>query len=78
MIWTYAQVGLKLLEIAQWFIERANKAELRNEGYQRAVAETNVKTLDAVGITAAAFGRVAGWTDEQIIDDLTKPPVPRA
>lgn len=77
-MWTYAQIALKLLVIAQWFIERADKRELEEKGYKRAVAETNAATLRVVGVTAEAFGEVAGWTDQQVIDELTKPPSPRS
>lgn len=75
---TYAKVGLALLNIAQSLIAKADRRELRDEGYQAALADTTAKTLKVVGITAAAFGRVAGWTDDQVIDDLTKPPQPRS
>lgn len=75
---TYAKVGLALLQLAQSFLERANKKELENQGYRNAVADTTVKTLTTVGLSAKAFQDRAGWTDEQIIDDLTKPPQPRS
>lgn len=75
---TFAKFGLALMQLANYFLAKADKQELRNEGFKEAVAATGVKTLEVVGITAKAFGRVAGWTDEQVIDDLTKPPVPRS
>lgn len=74
---TYAKVGLALMQIAQSLIDKADRRELQDQGYRDAMADTTAKTLNSVGITAAAFGRVAGWTDEQVITDLTTPPSPR-
>jgi hypothetical protein len=70
-------VGLALLEIAQSFIAKADKKELEDQGYRNAVADSTALTLSIVGLSAKAFQERAGWTDEQVIDDLTKPPSPR-
>lgn len=74
---TYAKVALALLEIARSFLEKADKRELEDQGYRNAVADSTALTLKVVGLSAKAFQERAGWTDEQIIDDLTKPPQPR-
>lgn len=73
---TYAKVALILLQLAQRFFALADKQELRDEGYQKAVADAGAETLRVVGISAQSFGEAAGWTEEQIEDVLTRPPSP--
>lgn len=75
---TFAKLGLALTQLAQYFLAKADKRELQDEGFQQAIAGTTAKTLEVVGITAKAFGEVAGWTDQQVEDDLTRPPAPRS
>lgn len=75
-MFTYAKIALILLQIARSFLEKAKAEEIEDKGFQRAVAEVNAATLKVVGISAQTFGEVAGWTDQQVEDVLTRPPSP--
>lgn len=76
MIWVNIVAGL--IGLANALLDWRKSAGDKMEGYQQAVADTTAATLKTVGLSAKAFQERAGWTDEQIIDDLTKPPSPRS
>lgn len=78
MILDWVKVVAGLIGLANALLEWRKSRGDRMDGYQTAVAEGTAATLQTVGLSAKAFQERAGWTDEQIIDDLTKPPSPRS
>jgi len=70
------EIGLIALRIGNSIFEEAKRRGIKLEGYTEALNEQAAATVRVTGINARSFGEVAGWTDSQVEDDLTRPPSP--
>lgn len=61
---TYAKVGLALLQLAQRFIDRADRKELEDAGYNAAVDAATIEMYKRLGRTDIILSQGAQLTPE--------------
>jgi hypothetical protein len=67
---TWPQIALALLKLVLAVVQRIDREQFRNEGYQAAVAETLAAIVQKTNTSKAILERVDAMSDSEVDDAL--------